>query len=290
MSIIQIIKNTHDHQETITKSVYQTNYGEHTLLVISHPECCAAISLQGAHLLYWHPKQSSRPIIWLSEKTIFKKGTAIRGGIPVCWPWFGKVAEPAHGFARIVDWQLTSCTENEHGVDILLSLKDNERTRRYWPHSFELELKLHLGKTCQLELAYQGDFNATGALHSYFGISDISAITVSGLGDTYEERLTTRNEPKIVGQMTFDQAVDRIYTHPASISLIKDKDHTIKITHHNHSDVVTWTPWDGAKNVIDLDDESYHHFVCVETSRINKPIASNSKQKTRYGVTIEVVK
>jgi len=250
MPIIQTIKNTHDNQKTISKSVYQTTYDEHTILVITHPLSSAAISLQGAHLLYWQPKESSKPIIWLSENTLFKKGTAIRGGIPICWPWFGKVAEPAHGFARITEWQLVSCSENEDGVDILLSLKDDEQTRQHWPHTFELTLKLHLGQNCQLELASQGDFKATAALHSYFGISDISAITVSGLGDSYEERLTTINEPKVAGEMTFDQTVDRVYTHPQSISLIKDKDQTIKITHINHSDVVTWTPWDSAKNII----------------------------------------
>ncbi|WP_392564587.1 D-hexose-6-phosphate mutarotase [Orbus wheelerorum] len=290
MSIIQTIKNTHDDQKIVSKSVYQTTYQEHTILVITHPQCSAAISLQGAHLLYWQPKVSSLPIIWLSEKTLFKKGVAVRGGVPICWPWFGKVAEPAHGFARIVDWQLTSCSENEDGVDIILSLKDNEKTRQYWPHHFELELKLHLGKTCQLALSCQGDFNATGALHSYFGVSDISAISVSGLGDTYEERLTTINKPKTAGEMTFNQAVDRIYTQPEPISLIKDNDHTIKITHINHSDVVTWTPWDNAKNVVDLGEQSYHNFVCVETCRISKPIESSNKAKTSYGVKIEVIK
>lgn len=291
MTIIQTIENNHNCEKKITPHVNQIQHDELTILVIKHPLCHAAISLQGAHLLYWQPKSEPYPVIWLSDKTPFKKGVAIRGGIPICWPWFSNVNTPSHGFARIVDWNLHSCTENDHGVEVILTLNSNEETKKYWTHDFVLEMKFHLGKTCKAELSSQGDFEATSALHTYFGISDINAITVTGLGDVYHEKVATPNEPKVIGEMTFDQEVDRIYTHPQAVTPIKDAKRTINIHHFNHSDIVTWNPWiEKAKAMKDIDDISYRHFVCVETGRIFKPIVASSQQKVTYGVEIEVIK
>lgn len=291
MSIINAIQNTHENEKVISKSIFQIQFEEHTLLKINHPTCEAAVSLQGAHLLYWKPSGETLPVVWLSEKTFFKKEIAIRGGIPICWPWFSNVGTPSHGFARIVDWELSSFSENTTGVELVLSLKNNNDTKKYWPHTFTLELKLHLGNTCKAELSCSGDFEITSALHTYFGIDDILAINVTGLGESYLEKLPTPNEPKVIGEVTFDQEVDRVYKTPEAVSLIKDTYRTIKISHHNHSDVVTWNPWiEKSKSITDLADDSYHQFVCVETCRINKPIKSTAQKQSTYSVEIEVVK
>lgn len=291
MSLIQTIQNSHNNEKHISKNITEISYDEHSLLVIKHPQCNAAISLQGAHLLYWQPTTEQIPAIWLSDKALFKKEIPIRGGIPICWPWFSNGGTPMHGFARIVDWQLTSVNESDDGVDLVLSLTNNEQTNQYWPHIFNLAIKFHIGKTFKAELTCSGEFEATSALHTYFGISDIAAITVTGLGQTYHEKLSTANEPKVIGQMTFNQEVDRIYKEPESITLIKDNNRTIKITHHNNSDIVVWNPWvERAKAMTDLADDSYHHFVCVETSRINKPIKSKANEKSAYSLEIEIVK
>lgn len=291
MSIIKKIQASKNNEITISNSIKQISYGEHNIILINHPTCQAAVSLQGAHLLYWQPSGEKTPVIWLSEEALFKKQTPIRGGIPICWPWFGKNGDPMHGFARIVDWQLVSHKETADGIDLVLHLQSNEQTKKYWSKEFNLELSLHVGKTCSAELSSQGDFEATTALHSYFGVTDITSVVVSGLGQEYIERLAKENKPKVDGQMTFNQEVDRIYTQPENITLIKDANRTIKLTHINHSDIVTWNPWiEKAKATQDLADDSYHHFVCVETCRINKPIKSNSQQKTSYGLKIEIVK
>ncbi|RKS86929.1 glucose-6-phosphate 1-epimerase [Orbus hercynius] len=291
MTIIEKMQATTSNQVILTHSLKRVNYEEHTLLLITHPKCHAAISLQGGHLLYWQPTGENTPIIWLSENAQFKKHVAIRGGMPICWPWFGQAGNPAHGFARIVDWTLQSHQETENGIDIVLCLTANEQTQPYWQNDFELSLHLHLGETCSAELTSLGNFDATSALHTYFGIDDISHTTVSGLGENYIEKLSTENIPSIAGKMRFNQEVDRIYTQADAITLINDNHRTIEITHHNYSDVVVWNPWtEKSKTIKDLQENSYRHFVCAETCRINQPIHSTSQQKTPYGVKIAVIK
>ena len=290
MSIFKDILNNSVSKKSISPSVQQTTFGELPILVIKHKICSAAVSLQGAHLLFWQPITESTPVIWLSQKAIFKHGKAIRGGVPVCWPWFGKLGDPMHGFARIVDWTLDSCKEDENGVELVLSLTNNQQTQAFFTKPFNVWLTIHLGKTCQLTLSCQGDFEATSALHTYFGVNNIANVVVKGLGKTYEERLAVVNKPAIEGQLTFNQEVDRIYNNANKIITISDGDRTIQLTNTEASDVVTWNPWiDKSKSMADFADEEYQSMVCVETACINKPLKLSMMQKTTYGFKIELV-
>ena len=290
MSIFKDILNNSVSEKSISPSVQQTTFGELPILVIKHKICSAAVSLQGAHLLFWQPITESTPVIWLSQKAIFKHGKAIRGGVPVCWPWFGKLGDPMHGFARIVDWTLDSCKEDENGVELVLSLTNNQQTQAFFTKPFNVWLTIHLGKTCQITLSCQGDFEATSALHTYFGVNNIANVVVKGLGKTYEERLAVVNKPAIEGQLTFNQEVDRIYNNANKIITISDGDRTIQLTNTEASDVVTWNPWiDKAKSMADFADEEYQSMVCVDTACINKPLKLSMMQKTTYGFKIELV-
>lgn len=290
MSIFKDILNNSVSKKSISPSVQQTTFGELPILVIKHKICSAAVSLQGAHLLFWQPITESTPVIWLSQKAIFKHGKAIRGGVPVCWPWFGKLGDPMHGFARIVEWTLDSCKEDENGVELVLSLTNNQQTQAFFTKPFNVWLTIHLGKTCQITLSCQGDFEATSALHTYFGVNNIANVVVKGLGKTYEERLAVVNKPAIEGQLTFNQEVDRIYNNANKIITISDGDRTIQLTNTEASDVVTWNPWiDKSKSMADFADEEYQSMVCVETACINKPLKLSMMQKTTYGFKIELV-
>lgn len=290
MSIFKDILNNSVSEKSISPSVQQTTFGELPILVIKHKICSAAVSLQGAHLLFWQPITESTPVIWLSQKAIFKHGKAIRGGVPVCWPWFGKLGDPMHGFARIVEWTLDSCKEDENGVELVLSLTNNQQTQAFFTKPFNVWLTIHLGKTCQITLSCQGDFEATSALHTYFGVNNIANVVVKGLGKTYEERLAVVNKPAIEGQLTFNQEVDRIYNNANKIITISDGDRTIQLTNTEASDVVTWNPWiDKSKSMADFADEEYQSMVCVETACINKPLKLSMMQKTTYGFKIELV-
>lgn len=290
MSIIKQILDSYATGSSLSLSVHQNIFGELPVLVIKHPTCSAAVSLQGAHLLFWQPSTETTPVIWLSQKANFKKEMAIRGGVPICWPWFGKLGDPMHGFARLVEWQLDSCKEDNNGVDLTLSLTNNQQTERFFTKPFQAWLTIHVGQTCEVTLSCQGDFEATSALHTYFGINNIDNVTVKGLGDLYQDRLPVENKPAILGQLTFNQEVDRVYTNADEAITIFDGKRTIKLTNINASDVVTWNPWiDKVKAMADFADQEYQSMVCVETCRINKPLKLSTTQKSVYGFKIEVI-
>lgn len=278
-------------KEMLSQSLTLRQKDELDILVIDHPTAKAAVALQGAHLLRWQP-HNQKPVIWLSDKTLFTKGAAIRGGIPICWPWFGKVAQPAHGFARNMPWQLTAYHEDDSGVLLTLTLQENDETKKIWPHDFTLIAKFKIGQDCSLELESHGDYQATSALHTYFEINNINHVKISGLGNHYHDKITD----KIVSHsddasLMFSDETDRVYTSPRSQSLIHDPDlqRTLEITHHQHSDVVVWNPFEMTSSLMsDMSLTGYKTMVCVETGRINKPLLVTDKAPVKFGVTIKV--
>jgi glucose-6-phosphate 1-epimerase len=276
--------------EKLSNSLTLRHKDELDILVIDHPKVKAALSLQGAQLLRWQP-HGEKPVIWLSDKTLFKKGKAIRGGVPICWPWFGKVMQPSHGFARNSLWQLTAYSEDQDGVLLTLTLTDSDETIKLWPYKFTLIARYKLAKQCEIELEAFGDFLATAALHSYFEIGDIEHITVSGLGEHYHDKVSDEIIHSPAASLTFSDETDRVYTSPRSVNLIHDKRHhrVIEITHHSYSDVVVWNPFKSASATMsDMSSQGYKTMVCVETARINKPLLVTENSPARFGVTIEV--
>lgn len=274
--------------QTLSPSAKKIHYCELTLIAIQHPLCRTIVSLQGAQLVSWTPTEAQRPILWLSEKAMFCPGKAIRGGIPICWPWFGSAHSPSHGFARLLDWTLISLEENQEGVKLQLGLRDSAKTHALWTHPFDATVILHLGKKAFIELSYHGHFKSTAALHTYFNIANIENTSVSGLGHRFQETRTSTQLDTPHDTQTFCQTIDRIYTHPGPISYLHDSDRIIKITHHNASDVVIWNPWrEGAEKIEDMTAQGYKNMVCVETARINNPLVSTAESPATLAVTIE---
>jgi glucose-6-phosphate 1-epimerase len=274
--------------KTITSVISQRQIDELPVLVIDHPKVRAAITLQGAHLLAYQP-QNEQPILWMSSESAFKTGVAIRGGVPICWPWFGPAGQPSHGFARILPWELTSHQENEQGVELILTLKQNAETLELWPHDFTLTARFELGTECHIELESNGDFETTSALHAYFNIGDINNVKVSGLGKNYIDKVDGGKTAQQQGPLAFKGQTDRIYTAPEATSLIIDSalDRTLVIEHHFNSDVVAWNP--GAElsaSMKDMADDSYKTMVCVETANVSAPQKSNVSSPAKLAMTI----
>lgn len=245
-----------------------------SIIVINHPKAKGAISLQGAQVLSWQP-EGQKPVIWLSPKTNFQQGVAIRGGIPICWPWFGKAGDPMHGFARNENWQLIAHDENDECVWLTFSLQDNEQTRKLWPHAFNLTARIKMGETCEIELESHGDYSFTVALHSYFNIGNIDRVSVSGLGCDYFDKVANGEQTTADKTLKFSGLVDRIYTKPEPLSIIADpaNDRYIEIYHKNASDVVAWNPGpEAVKAMADMPDDGYQTMVCVETAYVSNPI------------------
>lgn len=274
--------------EQITPYISQRQLDELPVIVVSHPKVRAAVTLQGAHLLAWQPS-GEQPVIWLSNNAPFRNGTAIRGGVPICWPWFGPAGEPMHGFARNQPWTLSAHNEDDSGVMLTFTLTDSEQTRRLWPHAFTLIARFKLGAECEMELESHGDYQAHAALHTYFQIGDIATVQIGGLGIPYIDKVLQGTTGEQQGDLTFPGRVDRIYTQPAAFSLIHDPalQRTIEVHHHYHSDVVSWNP--GAElscSMADMPNDGYKTMVCVETARVSQPLVAAPEAPARLAMTI----
>lgn len=278
--------------EQISPYLSRRQLGELPILVISHPKVRAAISLQGAHLIAWQPAQE-HPVFWLSEASLFTPGVAIRGGIPICWPWFASAGTPSHGFARILPWEFSAHTEQDGGVLITMTLKESQQTQKYWPHPFTLIARFKLGATCEVELESYGDYEATAALHSYFNVSDIDNVSVTGLGGHYIDTVADKEVYTDETALRFNGRTDRLYTEPDDFNLIHDDgwDRTIEVHHYHHSDVVCWNPGaELASSMKDMSAGGYRKMACVETARIHKPLKPDNVHPGRLSLVVRVRK
>lgn len=274
-------------QEQITPYISQRQIDELPVVVVNHPKVRAAVTLQGAHLLTWQPS-GEKPVLWLSSETAFKNGVAIRGGIPICWPWFGPAGQPAHGFARNLPWTLTAHDEDESGVILTFTLEQSAESKKHWPHDFCLIARFKLGEVCEMELESHGEYEYTAALHTYFNIGDITQIDVSGLGSPYIDKVNPDTGEQ-QGNLTFATRTDRIYTKPEPFSVITDKalQRVIEVHHHNNTDVVAWNPWSELSvSMADMPNDGYKTMVCVETAHVTSPMKASANTPSRLSVTL----
>lgn len=282
--------------ENITPAISRRQLDELDVIVIDHPQVKASFALQGAHLLSWKP-QGEEEVLWLSDTTPFKNGVALRGGVPICWPWFGPAQQqglPAHGFARNLPWTLQGHNEDESGVVLTFELQSSDASRQYWPHDFTLYARYKLGKTCEIELEAHGDFETTSALHTYFNVGDISAVKVSGLGDRFIDKVNNAQEDALKdGVQTFPDRTDRVYLNPEACSVIHDAalNRAIEVIHHHHINVVAWNPGPAlSASMTDMPDDGYKTFVCVESACATAPQKASDDKPSRLAQTIRVAK
>ncbi|MFA6196728.1 MAG: D-hexose-6-phosphate mutarotase [Sulfurimonas sp.] len=240
---------------------------------IKNDSAKANIALQGAHIFHF-ARNSEEPLLWLSKTSDFKIGTAIRGGVPICWPSFGvnNPDLPQHGFARLGMWKLENSEEiDANTTQITLVLNDTQESLGMWNYKFELELKITISDKLTMELTTMNldekPFKLTQALHTYFQISNISNIAIKGLsGKPYLDALTNK-ECKQNGDIIFTQEVDCVYQEVDNAILLADKNRTITIQNEGSSSVVVWNPWiEKCKRMSAMENEAYKEFVCIESA------------------------
>lgn len=280
--------------EQMTPAISVRQQDQLEVIVIEHAQVRAAVTLQGAHLLSWQPAGSEQ-VLWLSDNTPFLKGVALRGGVPICWPWFGPAKEPslpAHGFARNLPWVLSAHNEDADGVILTFELKSDAETLKLWPHEFTLYARFKLSKTCEIELEAQGDFETTSALHSYFNIGDIDSVSVSGLGLDYLDKVHGGSQGQLAnGVQTFPDRTDRVYLKPEACSIIHDPSlkRAIHVEHHHQHNVVAWNPGPALSvSMSDLPDDGYKTFVCVESAYVTAQQTAIADKPTRLGQTLSL--
>jgi glucose-6-phosphate 1-epimerase len=246
---------------------------------IRNKQASASLCLQGAHLMTWKPKSQPVPVIWLSRDAKLAAGKSIRGGAPVCWPWFGPHASesgfPGHGYARTVPWQVVGSGAEPNGeTHLTLRLVDSEKTRMQWPHACTLDLAVIVGETLRMELTTENtgasDFEIGEALHTYFQIGDIGAVRVKGLeGCEYWDKVGGSALKKQVGAISFSGETDRVYINTAAGCVIEDDKlkRRIHVAKSGSLSTVVWTPWtDKANKMGDMGQpDGWREMVCVET-------------------------
>ncbi|MGF1686265.1 D-hexose-6-phosphate mutarotase [Photobacterium japonica] len=238
---------------------------------VLHDTAEAGITLHGGHLVCFKPA-GDEDVIWLSENADFDPTKAIRGGIPICWPWFGKAGTPSHGFARTSEWTLLEHRENENGVIVALELEDSEATHAIWPHKFRNVLTFEIGHSLKVTLTSTNTdtqpWQYSGALHTYFAIDDIHHVAINGMGDTYLDSTQAGKTCTGGDSLRFHGEVDRVYTQPArTITVADGSPRQLHITNEGHTAAVIWNPWQALSvSMADMADNSFETMVCVEST------------------------
>jgi len=251
-----------------------------TKLRVETPLAAAEIYLHGAQVTSWQPL-GAEEAIFLSEHSHWRNGRAIRGGVPICFPWFRGKADnaqaPAHGFVRTKEWQLDSVTAGERGnVVAVFSTGSDETTRRWWPYDFSLQHRVTVGAELRMELIVRNtgstSFTFEEALHTYFRVSDAAHVSVCGLDQvSYLDNTDGNREKTQTGDVRFERAMDNAYLETASPCELTDPilKQAIRTEKFNSRTTVIWNPWqEGAAALSDLGDDEWRRMACVEACNI----------------------
>ncbi|MDD2880817.1 MAG: D-hexose-6-phosphate mutarotase [Rhodoferax sp.] len=241
---------------------------------IHTPHASARVALQGAQVLAFQPA-GQQPVLWVSKAAVYEPGKGVRGGVPVCWPWFGaRDGLPAHGFVRTRLWEMREATQDAAGQVVLrLGTTDDASTRTLWDFAFDLELVVTVGQTLTVALVTKNTgtaaFTITDALHSYFCVSDIAQAMVQGLdGCAYLDKVQNFAKAKQTGAVAFTGETDRIYFDTTADCLIDDKawSRSICVAKQGSSSTVVWNPGsERAKTFADMAAAEFKDMLCVET-------------------------
>jgi len=246
---------------------------------VNTPAATAEIYLHGAQLTSWRPA-GGEEVIFLSGQSQWEPGRAIRGGIPVCFPWFRNKADdpkaPSHGFVRTKAWQLDSVTRDGDAVTISLSTASDEATRAWWPHDFLLVHQVTVGA----ELVQKLTVTNTGAtplrfeeaLHTYYRVGGATSVRIQGLdGVAYLDNTDGNREKRQEGDIVYTAATDRAYVNTTHAVEILDPvlRRRIRLEKENSRTTVVWNPWvEGAHALPDMADDEWRAMACVEASNI----------------------
>lgn len=250
-------------------------------LLVRVSEATAEVYLHGAHVTAWHPAGQA-PVLWVSRESQFKAGAPIRGGVPICFPWFAahatEASAPAHGFARLREWRLSDASLAGDRVELRFTSREDDGTRRSpWPHPFAAEYRVSFGEQLSLALDVSNTGDAPiafeAALHTYFAVSDIRRVTVTGLAGTEYldkvEGLAVRRQGD--APMTFAGETDRIFLDTEATCTIHDPGlgRQVHVAKRGSLSTIVWNPWIAkAMAMPDFGDDEWPGMLCIETANV----------------------
>ena len=251
------------------------------VLEVKNSAGTARISLYGGHVLSYAPA-GERPVLWMSGKSWFEIGKPIRGGVPVCWPWFGPAAQPglpAHGFARIAMWNLRTVRKLAgDATQVVLTLDDSQCDPALCTIKFHLELSVTVGRVLELELRAVNTGKSSeiyqAALHTYFDVSEAEKISIHGLDNlSYTDKAPgfAGNVAIQSGDLEIDREIDRVFCPSPGGVTISDPGfrRTIRVEKCGSRSTVVWNPWIAkSRAMADFGDNEYHRMLCVECANV----------------------
>lgn len=241
-------------------------------LHVEHPAVQARIALQGAHIIDCIPA-GQQPLLWMSPTDPCQPDTALRGGVPVCWPWFAdERSGPAHGIARTGNWQLHEAQADHASVRLVLRLATEDIARLLPDEGWAVEIEFRLGKELDIALTTTNTGREpqrlSQALHSYLPVADIDEAEITGLqGCAYIDKLSDGATVIQSSALRFTQEVDRIYFNHGAELQLRTGDDSLSIRRDGSMSVVVWNPWqDKSIRLSQFPPDGYRTMVCVEAA------------------------
>jgi len=244
------------------------------------PDVIGEIYLHGAHITSWKPS-GAEEVLFVSSQSRWDHDHAIRGGIPICFPWFGSKSDdptaPAHGFARTREWRLQSISRVGRAVTVTMFTESDESTKKWWPADFRLVYRATFGPELGLELVMSNTGRTSlgfeEALHAYHRIGDIQKARLRGLdGVQYFDKTDSNCKKMQQGEIAITSETDRIYLDTTGAIELGDPQmrRATQVSKENSRTTVVWNPWiQKARALPDLGDDEWTQMVCIESSNVS---------------------
>ena len=258
---------------------------------VNTDKCSGSFFLLGGHVAEFQPRSQSQPILFMSDEAVFEVGKPIRGGIPICFPWFGPhkadANAPAHGLVRTAVWEVLESQLTASGVLVTLG---------YQSTPFRLSLTVVFGETLDVMLNVQNEAmiaqSCEVALHTYFQLADARRATIVGLEQNeFRDQLTGQIHPAAGTGIQFTEETDRVYLGSVPVVTIEDEANarSMKIMPRNSHSTVVWNPWVAkSQRMSDFGDQEFERMCCVETANVaprNWVIAAGQSQSVGFEIS-----
>lgn len=283
-------------------------------LRIEHPLFNATLLLQGAQLLEFSPRNNQfNNLLWLSDSAEYKRGQSVRGGIPICWPWFGNLAKNpaalqqqvpkptevgAHGFARNLAWDISLIHEDCHYVQIELTLQASKESKSIWPFDFNLTARFTFSQTLEVELITtnldEQNVHISQAMHTYLPTQDIKKTYIHNAHNSrYIDALDNWQEKLQKGRIAFNQETDRLYLFSDTNNTqghelrVESPSQQLLINNEQSHSAVIWNPWiEKSQRLSQFNNKDFHKMFCIETANV----VSDAKQlNSKKSCTLKLI-
>jgi len=276
----------------------RTGNGGLAKVVVSAPEATGEMYLHGAQVTSWI-SSGRNEALYASPNSIWQDGRAIRGGVPICFPWFGDKqgdpSAPAHGFVRTKSWELEGIESRGEGIEVTMSTTSDDVTRKWWPFDFRLICRGTFARGLQIDLIVTNSGSSAfwfeEALHAYFAVGDAESALVHGLDATrYIDKTDNRVQKLQSGDIYITAETDRVYldtTGPVELVDLATS-RRIHIWKQSSQTTVVWNPWmEKSIALKDLGPEQWKEFVCIETANV-APLALKLGPGETHTMVVEV--